>query len=50
MPGVYALEEGRWRLCVPNAKAGEAVERPKEFTAAAGERRMLFTLERVKPE
>lgn len=50
VPGVYALEEGRWRLCVPNAKAGEAVERPKGFTAAAGERRMLFTLERAKPE
>ncbi len=51
VPGIYELEEmGRWRLCVPNAKAGEAVERPKEFTAAAGERRMLFTLERAKPE
>jgi len=50
VPGVYALEKGRWRLCVPNAKAGEAVQRPKEFTAAAGERRMLFTLERGKPE
>ena len=50
VPGIYAVEKGRWRLCVPNAKKGEAEERPKEFTAAAGERRMLFTLERVKPE
>ncbi len=50
VPGIYALEKGRWRLCVPNARTGEAVERPKGFTAAAGERRMLFTLERAKPE
>lgn len=50
VPSIYAVEAGRWRLCVPNPKAGEARGRPAGFTAAAGEGRMLFTLERVKPE
>jgi RNA polymerase sigma-70 factor (ECF subfamily) len=45
--GIYAREGGRLRLCVPNPKAGDGEGRPGGFTAAAGEGRMLFTLEKV---
>lgn len=48
--GIYAREGGRLRLCVPNPKTGDAGARPGGFTAAAGEGRMLFTLERIPPE
>ena len=48
--GIYSLEGGRLRLCVPNPKTGDVGRRPGGFTAAAGEGRMLFTLERLPPE
>jgi uncharacterized protein (TIGR03067 family) len=48
IPGIYAIEKGRWKLCVPNPRKEEAGDRPKTFTAAAGEGRMLFLLEPAK--
>lgn len=48
--GIYSLDRGRLRLCVPNPKTGDAGARPRGFTAAAGEGRMLFTLERGPPK
>lgn len=45
--GIYALDEGKLRLCIPN-HAGEADNRPKEFKSAEDGNLALIFLERVK--
>jgi uncharacterized protein (TIGR03067 family) len=45
LPGIYSLEEGRLRLCVPMADDGG--KRPTQFKTRAGDGVLLLVLERV---
>lgn len=47
--GIYSLENGQLRLCVPNF-SGDSGKRPTEFKTQTGDELALLTLERVKPK
>jgi uncharacterized protein (TIGR03067 family) len=50
MFGIYTVEKGVIKLCLPIRAGNKATERPKEFKTKEGDRLSVFTLEPSKPK